>query len=194
MLLAAGRGTRLYPLTETVPKCMMPVAGKPVLEHTLCWLRDYGVTEFVINLHRLPEKVTKHFGDGERFGVNIAYTHETELLGTAGAVRNAAAYFGDTTFFVWYGDNLGRCGMDKLWATHEAGQGVVTIALHWREDPTQSGIVGFDDEGRIRRFLEKPRAEEVFSNWVSAGVLVVEPEILEMIKVLPNVQTTKRSI
>jgi mannose-1-phosphate guanylyltransferase len=180
MLLAAGKGTRLRPLTETVSKCMVPIAGRPLLEHNVEWLRKYGVTRLVINLHHLPEAVMSHFGDGSRYGVHIDYSIERELLGTAGAVKKVAGLF-NGPFFVWYGDNLSTCRLDRLWEAHRASGGVATIALHYREDPTQSGIVELDERDRIARFLEKPRAEEVFSHWVSAGIFVLEPEVLEMI-------------
>ena len=180
MLLAAGRGTRLRPLTETVAKCMVEINGKPVLEHNVERLREHGVTDILINLHYLPKAVSNHFGDGSRFGVRIRYAYEPELLGTAGAVRNTAAFF-DAPFFVWYGDNLSTCRLDRLRAFHEAKGSVATIALHHRDDPTQSGIVGLDEQDRITRFLEKPRPEQVFSHWVSAGILALEPRALEAI-------------
>ena len=125
MLLAAGRGTRLRPMTETVSKCMVEIAGKPVLEHNVEWLREFGVTDIVINLHYLPETVMNHFGDGSRFGVRITYSHEPELLGTAGAVKKVAAFF-DAPFFVWYGDNLSTCRLDRLREFHEAKGGIAT--------------------------------------------------------------------
>ncbi|HVG21835.1 MAG TPA: nucleotidyltransferase family protein [Blastocatellia bacterium] len=180
MLLAAGKGTRLRPLTDTVSKCMVPVAGKPVLERNVEWLRRFGVTDLIVNLHYLPRAVTDHFGDGSRWGVNITYSFEEELLGTAGAVRKAASFF-DDAFFVWYGDNLSTCRLDRLWEFHLARGGVAAIALHHRDDPTQSGIVGLGEDDRVVRFLEKPRADEVFSHWVSAGIYVLEPSVLEAI-------------
>jgi NDP-sugar pyrophosphorylase family protein len=180
MLLAAGKGTRLRPLTETVSKCMVEIAGKPILEHNIERLKSYGVTEVVINLHYQPESITAYFGDGSRLGVHLTYSFEPELLGTAGAVKQVAAAF-DAPFFVWYGDNLSDCRLDRLWRLHVARQGVATLALHHRDDPTQSGIVGLDANDRILRFLEKPRAEQVFSHWVSAGLLVLEPRVLDAI-------------
>ncbi len=180
MLLAAGKGTRLRPLTDAVSKCMMMIAGKPILEHNVARLKSHGVRDIVINLHYQPDSITAHFGDGSRFGVHITYSFEPELLGTAGAVRKVAARF-DAPFFVWYGDNLSDCRLDRLWQFHEARGGVATIALHHRDDPTQSGIVGLDANDRVTRFLEKPRAEQVFSHWVSAGLLVLEPRALDAI-------------
>ncbi len=180
MLLAAGHGTRLRPLTDTVPKCMVKIAERPVLEHNILWLKNFGVTNLVINLHYMPSAVTDYFGDGRRFGVNITYSYETELLGTAGAVKNVEEFFNES-FFLWYGDNLSNCCLDNLWRFHCEKKSTATIALHYREDPTQSGIVGLDENGRITRFLEKPKRGEVFSNWVNAGIYVLEKEVLDVI-------------
>jgi len=180
MILAAGQGTRLRPLTESIPKCMMPIGGKPLLEHTILWLRKYGVTDLMINLHYLPQVVKDYFGDGQRCGVRVTYSVEKEALGTAGGVKNVAWFF-DGPFFVWYGDNLSTCRLDRLWEFHRAKGGIVTIALHYREDPTQSGIVGLDENDRIVRFLEKPTPDQVFSHWVSAGIFVLEPAVLQAI-------------
>jgi len=180
MVLAAGQGTRLRPLTERVPKCMVPLAGKPLLEHTIAWLRKYGVTDLIINLHHLPHMVRDYFGDGHKWEVKITYSVEEEALGTAGDVKKVAWFF-DGPFFVWYGDNLSTCRLDQLWEFHRAKGGIATIALHYREDPTASGIVGLDEGDRITRFLEKPRPYQVFSHWVSAGIFVLEPQVFEAI-------------
>ena len=180
MLLAAGRGTRLGTRSETVSKCMIPIAGKPILEHNVCILQSYGVTDLVINLHHLPQTIMTHFGDGHEWSVQINYALEPELMGTAGAVKNAEHFF-NTPFFVWYGDNLSNCRLDNLWRFHQSKRGIATIALHYREDPTHSGIVALDESGRITRFVEKPRSDEVFSHWVSAGILVLDPKVLDVI-------------
>ncbi len=180
MILAAGRGTRLRPLTDRVPKCMVRVGGKPILESSIEWLRRHGVTDLIINLHRMPDMVMDHFGDGERWGVKITYSMEPEPLGTAGGVKNVGWFF-DGPFFVWYGDNLSTCDLDRLYAFHRVKEAMATLALHYREDPTASGITGLDGEDRITRFLEKPRPDQVFSHWVSTGIFVMEPAALEMI-------------
>ncbi len=180
MLLAAGLGARLRPLTDTVSKCMIPIAGKPLLEHNIDILRSNGVTDLVINLHHLPQTVMNHFGDGSGLGIRINYSVEPELLGTAGAVKKVEQVF-DGPFFVWYGDNLSTCRLDRLWQFHQSKRGVATIALHYREDPTRSGIVGLDENDRVTRFFEKPRPDQVFSHWVNAGILVLEREVLDAI-------------
>lgn len=204
MILAAGQGTRLRPLTERIPKCMVPLGGKPLLEYNIEWLRRYGVTEIIINLYHLPEAIRGYFGDGQRWGVRIAYSLEEKPLGTAGGVKYAAWFFdcpfggvynepcaeprrsGSRTtqgrpFFVWYGDNLSTCDLERLYRFHRAKGGLATIALHYRDDPTHSGIVGLDENDRIVRFLEKPRPDQVFSHWVNAGIFVLELAVLDFI-------------
>lgn len=180
MLLAAGQGTRLRPLTERIPKCMVPLSGKPLLEYTIEWLRRYDVTQIIINLYHLPEAIRGYFGDGQKWGVRITYSLEDKPLGTAGGVKNAAWFF-DGPFFVWYGDNLSTCDLNRLYAFHQARGGIATIALYHRDDPTQSGIVALDKNDRVVRFLEKPEPQEVFSHWVSAGIFVLEPAVLDFI-------------
>ena len=180
MLLAAGKGTRLRPLTADVPKCMIPVRGKPLLEHTVSWLSRFGVTELVINLHYKPEAVRDHFGDGSSWGVHITYSYEESLLGTAGAVKNVASFF-DSPFFLWYGDNLSTCNLENLYAFHSRNQSQATISLIHREDVTASGIVGLDERHKITRFLEKPKPEQIFSHWVNAGIYVLQPHVLDYI-------------
>jgi NDP-sugar pyrophosphorylase family protein len=196
MILAAGQGTRLRPLTERIPKCMVRIGGKPILEHTIEWLRRYGITEIIINLYHLPEAIRGYFGDGQRWGVQITYSLEDRPLGTAGGVKNVAWFlvvspvepfdgpFGSAQgrpFFVWYGDNLSTCRLDRLWEFHRVKGGIATIALYYRDDPSQSGIVGLDENDRITRFLEKPKPDQVFSHWVSAGIFLLEPQVLEAI-------------
>ena len=180
MILAAGQGTRLHPLTEHIPKCMVPLAGKPLLEYTVEWLRRYGVTELIINLYHLPHVVMRHFGDGTRWGVKITYSVEKDPLGTAGGIKNVEWFF-DRPFYVWYGDNLSTCDLNRLYRFHRAKGGIATIALHHRDDPTASGIADLDDQDRITWFVEKPRPDQVFSHWASAGILVLEPEVLDAI-------------
>ncbi len=180
MLLAAGEGTRLRPLTDTAPKPMLPVAGKPLLQHVVERLVQSGIREIVINLHHQPEAITEHFGDGTKYGVRIAYSYEPRLLGTAGAVKKVAASFAET-FLLVYGDNLTTCDLERLIEFHRRKQGIATVALFKRDDVSQSGVAELDGDARIIRFVEKPRAGEIGSRWVSAGILVLEPEVLDVI-------------
>lgn len=180
MLLAAGRGERLRPLTDTTPKCMLPFAGKPLLEHWIDKLRLFGVREVVINVHHLPETVVNYFGSGERWDMRIEYSRERELLGTSGALRQVKPLF-DERFLVILADSQSTCSLRDLVEFHVARRSVATIAACWIEDPRSSGIIGFDDSGRITRFLEKPTAEQVFSQYINAGIYVFEPEIFDYI-------------
>jgi NDP-sugar pyrophosphorylase family protein len=180
MLLAAGEGQRLRPLTNTVPKCMLPIRDKPILEQNIAWLRRYGVTELIINLHYLPHVIQDYFGDGSRWGVQITYSLEPTMLGTAGGVKRVADFFGET-FLVWYGDNLSTCDLSRLIDFHRAKAGLGTIALYLREDVTRSGIIGLDDQERITRFVEKPKIDQVFSHWVNAGIYILKRDVLEFI-------------
>ena len=180
MLLAAGEGTRLRPYTNYVPKCMVEIAGKPVLEHNIEWLRRFGVKDLIVNLHHMPDAVRDYFGNGSQWNVEITYSEEVSLLGTAGAVKNVEQFFRGP-FFLWYGDNLSSIDLRRLYAFHELKGGAASVALFYRQDPTASGIVGLDDDARIRRFKEKPQWDEVFSNWVSAGIFVLEPAVLQAI-------------
>lgn len=180
MVLAAGRGVRLRPYTDRVPKCMTLVEGRPVLEHVIRHLAQHGVDDIVVNLHHLPEPVVHHFGDGAKLGVHLTWSYETTLLGTAGGVARMSGHFGDR-FLVWYGDNLSNLRLDRLVDLHAQREAVATIALHHRDDVTQCGIVDINEASDISRFLEKPRNDQVFSHWVNAGVYVLERQVLDVV-------------
>ena len=180
MILAAGQGTRLRPHTNKRPKPMIPIGGKPILEHTVERLSQFGIQEIAINLHYHPEVIQNHFGDGAKWNVSIRYSYEESLLGTAGALKTISDFF-DDTFILWYGDNLCYLNLPQLINFHKTKGGIGAIVLHWREDVSQSGIVDLDNDCRILRFLEKPSPEQIFSHWVNAGVFVLEPEVLNYI-------------
>ncbi len=181
MLLAAGRGERLRPLTDTTPKCMLPFEGKPLLEHWMEKLHSFGVRDVVINVHHLAEVIVDHFGSGERWDVQIQYSRERELLGTSGALRQVKSLFEDERFLVIYADNQSTCGLDDIVEFHARSGGAATVAACWIEDPRSCGIIGFDTQGRIERFLEKPTAEQVFSHYINAGIYVFEPAVFDYI-------------
>ena len=182
MILAAGKGTRLYPMTETLAKPMVPIGGRPVLEHTVRWLRDHGVRRLAVNLHHCPESVRDHFGDGSRFGVEICYSEEPELLGTAGGVKRIEGFFEDP-FLVVYGDVLTDLDVGALAAFHRsAGDAAhATLALDQRPEVAQGGVVELGRDHRIRRFVEKPRRGEICSPWVNSGVMVLDRALLARI-------------
>jgi len=177
MILAAGEGTRLRPLTEHCPKPMLPVGGRPLLEHLLKLLRSHGVREVAINLHYHPEAVTSHFGDGSGLGMKIAYSHEKQLLGTAGALRRMASFL-DDTFIVLCGDLLTDTDLTSLAEFHRWRGAVATTALHRVEEPGRAGLVDTAPDGRIFRFEEKPPRSRHFTNLACAGIYVFEPAVL----------------
>jgi len=203
LLLAAGEGRRLRPLTDKLPKPMIHIVGKPILEHNINFLAHFGIREIAINLHHCPEVVKNHFGDGSRFGVHITYSYEPELLGTAGAVKKFENFFEDT-FLVIYGDNLINFDLKHLLLSHWKHQGMGTIVLHYRDEVSQSGVVVLDADERITQFLEKPEGDQVISHWVNAGVLVLETEVFKYIpsdkpsdfgkEVLPNILRQKKDL
>jgi NDP-sugar pyrophosphorylase family protein len=180
-ILAAGLGTRLRSLGLDLPKVMVPVGGKPLLEHHLELFKRQGIRELIVNLHYLPEKITSYFGDGSRFGVKITYSREPELLGTAGAVKKIERELLDGTFVVFYGDNLVRVQFAPLIEFHRARKAVATVALFASPEPWTGGVVETDSNGRVLRFVEKPDSKQVSTNLISAGIFVIEPSVLEMI-------------
>jgi NDP-sugar pyrophosphorylase family protein len=180
MVLAAGLGTRLRPLTDDKPKCLIPLAGRPLLDWTLRWLSNFGVNECVINLHYLPNKVQDFVGEGSQYGLQIHYSYEPELLGTAGAVKKVAPFF-DQPFYVIYSDNFSQWNLRNLVEIHEKNQAVATMAVHWREDVTQSGMVEIDQNNRILRLVEKPKPENVTSHYVNAGFYYLDTRVFNYI-------------
>lgn len=180
MILAAGEDTGLRPLTVDLPKPMLPVAGRPVLEHLLDLLRRHGIIEVAINLHHLPQVITSHLGNGRTLDVRIAYSYEHELLGSAGALKKLEYFFRET-FLALHGDVLTDLDLTALRMFHRERGAALTMALHQPADPTRCGIAEIDERGRVRRFRAKSPPDEVFSPWASAGVFVVEPEVLRFI-------------
>lgn len=182
IVLAAGRGSRLRPLTDRVPKPMVPVAGRPLLEHVVRLLARHGFDDLVVNLHHLPEAIRGHFGDGSAFGVSIQYSLEEELLGTAGAVRRVAAAFAGDSFLVYYADNLTNADLTALWRDHVERAVAATVGLLWMPDPAGRGIVGLDGASFIDRWIEKPSTRQVFDDYlINGGIYALRPQVLEAI-------------
>ena len=180
LILAAGEGQRLRPLTLNRPKPMLPVAGRPLLEHIVMLLRRHGVTQLAINLHYKPAAITSHFGNGRRWGVRILYSYEQQLLGSAGAAKKLAWFF-DQTFVVFYGDLYTELNLGFLLNFHRSHDALATVALYEVSNPTACGIVELDGQQRIRQFLEKPAPEEVFSRLANAGVYILEPTVFSYV-------------
>jgi mannose-1-phosphate guanylyltransferase/phosphomannomutase len=178
VVMAGGEGTRLRPLTSNQPKPMVPVVGKPCMEHILELLRDHGMDEVIVTVAFLPQAIRSYFGEGETLGMQIGYSVEESPLGTAGSVRLAAKRL-DETFLVISGDALCDLDLTALVDFHKEKGAAVTIGLKSVENPLEFGIVVTDEEGRIERFLEKPSWGQVFSDTINTGIYVVEPEVLK---------------
>ena len=183
VILAAGEGSRISSLTRKIPKPMIKYNGKPILEHNIELCKKNGITEIFINTHHLADIIKNYFGNGNRWGVNIHYSYEKELLGTASALVSFKDHLKDDSFFVIYGDNYSQFDIISLKEKAKEVNSMGIIAFHYREDVSTSGIANFDDDGAIISFIEKPKEGETNSNWVNAGMYFFDKEIFD---VIPN--------
>lgn len=185
VILAAGLGTRLRPLTDTMPKAMVDIAGHPLLWYHIQLLKHHGITDIWINLHWHPDKITDYFGDGSKFGVHLSYSYEKELLGTAGSLKNPlsdlASIIKQDKFLVIYGDNLTNFNLKKLISFHLQNNSFLTLGLYRSREPWTMGVVETTGQGMIKKIVEKPPKGEVTSNLVNAGIYVCEPEVINQI-------------
>lgn len=177
--MAAGLGTRLRPLTYEVPKPMVPVANRPVIELILRSLAAQGFTQVVSNLHWFPETIRGRLGDGSRIGVELTYSFEDKLLGTAGGVRNVRDYFGDEPFVVMAGDALTDIDLRSLAEAHERNGGVATLAVKRVANTREYGVVVTDAESRIQGFQEKPDPAEALSDRANCMIYALSPAIFD---------------
>jgi len=177
VVMAGGEGTRLRPLTSNQPKPMVPIVGKPCIEHIVELLRSHGLEDVIITLAFLPQAIRSYFGDGDTLGVNVEYSVEELPLGTAGSVRLASAKL-DETFVVISGDALCDVDLSSLVAKHKEKGAAVTIGLKSVDNPLEFGIVVTDEDSKVERFLEKPSWGQVFSDTINTGIYVLEPEVL----------------
>jgi mannose-1-phosphate guanylyltransferase/phosphomannomutase len=175
--MAGGEGTRLRPLTSNQPKPMVPIVGKPCMEHILDLSRRHGFEEVVVTLAFMPQVIRGYFGDGEAHGLRIGYSVEETPAGTAGSVKLAEEHL-DETFLVISGDALCDIDLTELVRFHKEREALVTIALKSVDNPLEFGIVVADEDGRIERFLEKPSWAQVFTDTINTGIYVIEPEAL----------------
>jgi mannose-1-phosphate guanylyltransferase/phosphomannomutase len=178
--MAGGEGTRLRPLTSNQPKPMVPIVGKPCMEHIIDLLRRHGIDEIVVTVAYLPQVIRGYFGNGESLGVTLRYSVEETPLGTAGSVKHAEALL-DETFLVISGDALCDFDLDEIVRAHRESGAVATLGLKSVENPLEFGVVIIDEDGRVERFLEKPSWGQVFSDTINTGVYVLEPEVLRMV-------------
>jgi mannose-1-phosphate guanylyltransferase len=182
VVLVGGEGTRLRPLTLSVPKQMLPIVDRPMIERVLGHLGAYGIDEAVLSLQYLPDAFKDAYPDNEAAGVRLSYVTEPEPLDTAGAVRYAAEQAGiDDTFVVVNGDVLTDLDLGALLAFHRAHGGQGTVRLFPVEDPSRFGVVTTDDDGRVREFIEKPPADQAPTNLINAGTYVFEVSVLDRV-------------
>jgi len=159
---------------------MLPVGGRPILEHSIELLREHGIEDVAINVHYRPEAIVDYFGDGTDFGVTITYSWEERLLGSAGAAKRLQDFL-DETFVVIYGDVLTDADLSELARVHSAQHAAATLALYEVEDPSRCGIVQLGPDGRVQRFVEKPRPELGIGNLANAGIYLLEPSVLDYV-------------
>ena len=177
VLLVGGRGSRLRPLTDKMPKALLPVQGKTITEHLFELLKKYGIRDSVLCVGYLKEKIKDYFGDGSRIGMNIIYVEENEPLGTAGPLKLAKKYL-DESFIVSNGDESKNINIPRMFRLHKRKDALATIALTTVDDPSHYGVARLDGS-RIIEFVEKPPNPP--SNLINAGFYILEPEVLEMI-------------
>jgi mannose-1-phosphate guanylyltransferase len=178
MILAAGLGTRLRPITYAMPKPMVPVLNRPVMEHAARLLVRHGFEQAIANLHWFPETIEGHFGDGSNFGLDLSYSYEEQLLGTAGGVRLVRNYLGDS-FLVVAGDALTDIDFGAMREFHESHDGLVTMATKRVAETDQFGVVIADGEGRIQGFQEKPDPAEALSDLANTCIYMFRAEVFD---------------
>ncbi|OUC14981.1 MAG: mannose-1-phosphate guanyltransferase [Alkalinema sp. CACIAM 70d] len=194
MILAAGKGTRVRPITYTVPKPMIPILQKPVMEFLLELLKQHGFNQIMVNVSHLAKEIEGYFRDGQRFGVEIGYSFEGriidgelvgEAVGSAGGMKRIQDFhpFFDDTFVVLCGDALIDLDLTKAVQWHREKGSIATIIMKTvpREEVSSYGVVVTDETGRIKAFQEKPSVEEALSTDINTGIYIFEPEILDYI-------------
>ena len=187
VVMAGGEGTRLRPMTTSMPKPLLPVVNRPIMEHVLRLLKRHQLSETVVTVHFLGSMVRAYFGDGEDLGMDLTYATEEKPLGTAGSVKNAAAALSDDTFLVISGDALTDIDLTALVEHHRSSGALATVCLTRVPDPLEFGITILREDGRVERFLEKPTWGQVFSDTINTGIYVMEPEMLAYVDESENV-------
>jgi mannose-1-phosphate guanylyltransferase len=183
MILAAGFGTRLKPLTLSLPKPMFPVLNRPLLEHTLNFLSSQGIQDIIVNVHHLPNKIVDHFGDGSKFGVRLKFSHEEEILGTAGGLKKAQPFLEDETFLVINSDVLADIDLTKVLSFHNEKKSCLTLVVRQDAHPEKYKPIELADDGRITRFVDASinNPPTTTQRVMFTGIQIMEPEIFSRI-------------
>ena len=178
MILAAGLGTRLRPITYEMPKPLVPIVNRPVIEHIARLLNGHGFTEVIANLHWFADLVRDHIGDGSEHGIELEWSYEDALLGTAGGVANVREFLGDS-FLVISGDALTDIDLRAMRAYHDGHDGIATLAVTPVEDTSKYGAVITGSDMRVQGFQEKPDPAEALSNLCNCGIYMFRAEIFD---------------
>lgn len=178
-ILAGGRGTRLKPITDEIPKPLLPIQGKPVIEYTFDLFKKFGITKVILSIGYLGDKIKEHFGDGKKYGLDIIYIEEDTPQGTAGPLRLAKKYLTET-FVMCNADELKDIDLDEMYLFHKENQASATIALTTVEDPSAYGVAKLQGN-KILEFIEKPKKEEAPSNLINSGLYILEPDVINYV-------------
>jgi NDP-sugar pyrophosphorylase family protein len=182
MVLAAGLGTRLRPLTDTIPKALLPVAGRPLIHYPLLWLKRYGITEMVINLHHHGQQIIDTLGDGRAMGLTLHYSREPTILGTGGGIKQARRLLGETPFLVVNSDIVIDLDLDQLVEFHHRRKSTVSMVLRADPDAERYGIVELDGQDRIQTIVGRGRAGTAgLRRLMFTGVHLLEPSVFDAI-------------
>ncbi len=181
VILAGGLGTRLRPLTDSTPKPLLPIKGRPIIEHAIINFRNQGIKRIILSIGYMADKIKSYFGDGSSFGVNIEYCIENEPLGTGGALKKCAEMV-KGTFFAINGDNLADFDWTSMLKEHKKNKAKITLALYPVDDVTKFGIAKLEGN-KIIDFIEKPSPEKAPSNLNNAGGYILEHDALDILPV-----------
>ena len=179
LILCGGKGTRLRPITYEIPKPLVPVHGKPIIEHIFDLLKNYGVTDIILSVGHMKEKILKEVDNWSRLGLNIDHIAESRPMGTGGAIKLAKKKL-PKTFIVSNGDELKNLNIMDMYETHKKSNALATIALTTVDEPSAYGVARLDGN-RIMEFVEKPKKDKAPSNLINAGFYILEKEIIDMI-------------
>lgn len=203
VILAAGLGSRLKPITDTIPKVMVPIGGKPLLLWHIEYLKRYAITDIYINLHYKPEKIRTFFGDGRGYGVHITYSYEPIIRGTAGALRAFSRYLTER-FILLYGDVFTKIDLDRFSAYHQEKNALVTAVVHLTDHPLDSDLAEVSSRGKITKLMFKPHGRISIKSLSLGAMYVCEPDMIPLVPqkipsdlvhdILPAVMRLKKSL
>jgi len=181
IIMAGGQGTRLKAVTGDMPKPLVAMLGRPMMEHIILLLKKNGYTDICVTVKYRAEDIMNYFGDGRSLGVSLQYRVEEDALGTAGGVKNCSDFYGDENFLVISGDAACDFDLSRLMQVHSSHSASATIALYRHPEPLRYGLAVTDDAGRIHSFIEKPHWNRVVSDLVNTGIYVLSPKLMELV-------------